>query len=36
VAGCARTIEFDPRKEQITDNPDANALLRRKYRALFA
>lgn len=27
-----KTVEFDPAKEQITNSPDANALLRRKYR----
>jgi predicted dehydrogenase len=28
-----KTIEFDPQKEAITNSPDANAMLRRKYRA---
>ena len=28
-----KTIEFDPVRETIATNPDANALLRRKYRA---
>ena len=28
-----KTIEFDPAKEAITNSPDANAMLRRKYRA---
>ena len=27
-----RTVEFDPAKEQITNSPEANGLLRRKYR----
>ncbi|MFM8273777.1 MAG: Gfo/Idh/MocA family protein [Gemmata sp.] len=27
-----RTVEFDPVKEQVTNSPDANALLRRAYR----
>ncbi len=27
-----KTIEFDPVKETITNSPDANAMLRRKYR----
>ena len=27
-----RTIEFDPVKEAVTNSPDANAMLRRKYR----
>jgi predicted dehydrogenase len=27
-----RTVEFDPAKEQVTNSPDANGLLRRKYR----
>jgi len=28
-----KTIEFDPKTEQVTNSPDANALVRRKYRA---
>ncbi|MBM3981104.1 MAG: Gfo/Idh/MocA family oxidoreductase [Planctomycetes bacterium] len=28
-----KTLEFDPVKEQITNGADANAMLRRKYRA---
>ncbi len=27
-----KTVEFDPAKEQITNSPEANGLLRRKYR----
>jgi predicted dehydrogenase len=27
-----KTIEFDPAKEQITNSPEANGMLRRKYR----
>jgi predicted dehydrogenase len=27
-----KTIEFDPTKEQITSSPEANGMLRRKYR----
>ena len=27
-----KTVEFDPAKEVVTNSPDANALLRRKYR----
>jgi predicted dehydrogenase len=28
-----KTVEFDPAKEAVTNSPDAQALLRRKYRA---
>ena len=28
-----KTIEFDPKAEAVLNNPDANAMLRRKYRA---
>jgi len=28
-----KTIEFDPKTEQVTNSPDANAMVRRKYRA---
>ena len=28
-----RTVEFDPQKEAITNAPDADAMLKRKYRA---
>jgi predicted dehydrogenase len=27
-----KTVEFDPAKEAVTNSPDANAMLRRKYR----
>jgi predicted dehydrogenase len=27
-----RTVEFDPKAEQVTNSPEANAMLRRKYR----
>src|SRR5262249_7084166 len=30
-----RSIEFDPAKEQIAKDDDANAMLRREYRAPF-
>ena len=28
-----KTIEFDPKAEAITNSPDANAMVRRKYRS---
>jgi hypothetical protein len=30
-----RSIDFDPTKEQIVKDHEANAMLRRKYRAPF-
>jgi Oxidoreductase family, C-terminal alpha/beta domain len=30
-----RSIDFDPAKEQIVKDPEANAMLRRKYRQPF-
>jgi predicted dehydrogenase len=31
-ARVGSTLRFDPQKEQVTNNPEANALVRRKYR----
>jgi predicted dehydrogenase len=31
-----RTVEFDPAREQVTNSPEGNALLRRQYRAHWA
>ena len=32
VPRLRRTIEFDPTREVVTNSPEANAMLRRRYR----